>query len=122
MGCVIVDTSSILFGVSNNVDVFEKVSDAFPGSEIVISIGVLRELKGLSSGNGRNSRNAKVSLNLIAKKKLKVKRDNGIVDDWIRHESASGGCIVCTNDTKLRRALRQNGVNVLTLGRAGQLR
>ena len=122
MECVIVDTSSIIFGISNSIDVFEKISEMLPGCVMLISNGVQRELKGIGLGKGRNSKYARISLELIGKKKLTVRRDDGNVDAWILKETASGKCAVCTNDTKLRRSLRQNGAKVLTLGMDGRLR
>ena len=120
MGQIIVDTSSILFGFSNKVDVFSKADEQL-GLTPVISKGVVKELTLLSTGKGANSKNAKLALSIIKHHGIKAEDDESYVDRWILNSSTAFKN-VCTNDTKLRRELKARGITVYTLSRDGTLR
>ena len=120
MESIIVDTSSILFALSNKVDVFEKISEQLQLKPMV-SKGVVRELSAMSSAKAATRKYAKVAIGLIALHSVKIDPDNTYVDSWILRAAKSAGA-VCTNDTKLRGALRAKGINVYAISVSGQLR
>ncbi len=120
MDSIIVDTSSILFALSSKVDIFNAIKEEL-NFEPVISKGVVNELKKISSGSKANGKYAKVALQLIEKYHIKTDPDSKYVDDWIlsiakEHEN------FCTNDTKLRNALKGKGARVYVISRSGELR
>ncbi len=120
LGGIILDTSSILFALSNKVDIFIAAREEL-SLDPVISLGVVRELRRISKSAKVSSKAANVALELIKKREEAVVPDNQYVDDWIL--SAAGKYEgVCTNDTKLRRALRANGVKVYAVSRSGEFR
>ncbi len=121
MRCIIVDTSSILFGFSNHIDVFEKIGEMFPSCEIIISRGIVGELEGLGKAR-RQGAYAKVALAAIESHKLEISKSSVYVDEWIASESARRRCLVCTNDVGLKARLRKAGVSVVSLSRSGRLR
>lgn len=120
MESIIVDTSSILFALSNKMDIFEKISEQLQLKPIV-SKGVVRELTAMSRGKAATRKYAKVAIGLIEWHSVKIDPDNTYVDDWILRVAKKTGC-VCTNDTKLRGALREKGINVYAISISGQLR
>lgn len=122
MDYVIIDTSSILFGFSNKIDVFESVLDAFHGKKIMISSGVLRELRSLSTNRGKKGANARAALAAIKVKNVKVEDILGNVDRWILSSAPSFAAAVITNDTQLAKSLKAKGVKVLKISRDGSLR
>lgn len=119
MDGIIVDTSSILFAMSNNVDLFARIEEQL-GKGAVVSKGVIRELKGIASSNKKSAGAAKAALDIIDRGGVRVADNSDYVDDWIMASKKSD--IVCTNDTKLRDALRAKKVKVYTVSRSGELR
>ncbi len=117
---IIVDTSSILLALQNNVDIFREVQ-ARLGLDPVISTGVVRELKSKAGSSGRARAPARTALELIKRYKVKTEADNGYVDKWILDNALRFSC-VCTNDSKLRAALRAKGADALTISRSGEFR
>ena len=117
---IIVDTSSILFALSNKVDIFNAIKEDL-GLDPVISRGVVKELQKFSESSKGSSRYAKVALQLIDKYGIKTDPDSDYVDNWILSK-AKDMDNVCTNDTKLRNALRGKGVKVYVISRSGEFR
>lgn len=120
MDHIIVDTSSILFGLSNRIDVFKKVGEQF-GLSPVISKGVFNELTALSKSRKSTSKYAKVALSLIDRYQIKMDENDIYVDKWILSAAKAYGK-VCTNDTKLKTALRARGITVYSISRDGILK
>ena len=122
MKSVIIDTSSILFGISKKVDVFRKIDYLFPGARIILPSGVVRELRGLKLSKGKNSRHAAYALTIIEGKGIRATESWGKVDDWITNNAQPNRQVVCTNDIGLKRRLRAKGVRVVSLSVGGSLR
>ena len=120
MGYIIVDTSSILFGLENKVDIF-KEADSKLGLSPIISKGVVMELTKISSSKRQDRKYAIMALKLIAEQKVKIESDTAYVDEWIIRAATKYGN-VCTNDTKLRKALKSKGVSIYSVSMGGSLR
>ncbi len=119
---IIVDTSSIIFGLSKKHDVFGKLAERFPGYGISISQGIMNEIKGIAGGSGRYSKSAKVALELIKKNKsIEIDGSRKYPDDWMV-DKASEDMIICTNDTALKKRLREKGAAVISISINGILR
>ena len=120
---VIIDTSSILFGMSNRKDVFDIARAHLPGYQMLISKGVIRELRGISQNMGRRGAGAKAALEAIKYKKVHVDNNTTDVDDWILSKAIGyPGSVVITNDTGLSKRLRSNSVEMRKLTKDGSLR
>ncbi len=119
---LILDTSSIVFAVSNKKDILASANDAFIGYSILISRGVLRELKDLANGKSKYAGSANAALKMLEKASLELSPEIGHVDDWIVKESAKRRCAVCTNDAGLKKRLRETGAEVVSVTRAGTFR
>ncbi|MGA3020939.1 MAG: PIN domain-containing protein [Candidatus Micrarchaeales archaeon] len=119
---IIVDTSSILFGVAKRIDVFEKIKEEFPRYKIVMPSGVMDELKGIGKGRRKESINARYALKMLKDKDVEIVQSGYEVDGWIVKNAAAMGCEVCTNDAELRKRLRAEGVRIVSLGLGGSLR
>ncbi len=119
----IIDTSSILFGISIRKDIFESVRAKFPKSVPLVSRGVLRELGMISKNKGARGASAGAALALVKAKRVKVEPNAAYVDSWISSAAARYiNSIVVTNDTALFRKLRGAGTNVFRLSKSGILR
>jgi rRNA-processing protein FCF1 len=123
MNYIILDTSAIIFGLSNGVDVFNALHDQMPERRIMISTGILKELNRISEGMGRFSKFAKVAINLLERyPDIKVVKDGTYVDKWIAQTAAAPGYVVCSNDSKLKRELKTKGISVFSMTRSGIIR
>ncbi|MCL4403617.1 MAG: hypothetical protein M1500_03235 [Candidatus Marsarchaeota archaeon] len=123
MHYIILDTSSILFAAANKKDAFKAIEAKFPNCKIMISTGVLRELRGISSNAGRRGAAAKLSLEMLGYKKVNVDNVSGNVDSWISRKASSPGVrAIVTNDDQLARKLRGGGAAVFKISREGFLR
>ncbi len=121
MRCIIVDTSSILFGFYHHIDIFDKILDEMLGYKIIISKGVIRELEKLANSR-KQKPYAEVALSSVQRHKIEILENDSNVDSWIMEESAKNGCVVCTNDMDLKRRLKSKGVSVVSLSLSGRLK
>lgn len=123
MRTVILDTSSIVFSISNKRDIFAALEARYPGCQVALSEGVIKELKKLSSGRSKYAKYAAVAISLLNRyASIKVAKNSTYVDKWIIREASKLGAVVCSNDAKLKRALRARGITVISVSRDGSLR
>ncbi|MGC8547864.1 MAG: hypothetical protein ACP5MC_02605 [Candidatus Micrarchaeia archaeon] len=117
---ILVDTSAILFALRNTKNVFDALLEKFPHAEIVVSLGVVSELKKFAKGSTGISAYARFALKDIASRKLSVVNDSRLPDLWLLDSAA--GSVVCTNDTALKMKLKEKGIKVLSISKSGILR
>ena len=122
MRCIVADTSSILFALSNNFNLFKVLSEEVPGAEIAVSRGIIRELKGIGGSSKKHSAQAKVALAFIESGNVTIDKSDAYPDKWILEAAKAGNCLVCTNDGKLKKALRLNGIRAFSIGKDGKVR
>lgn len=119
---LILDTSSIVFAAGNGTDVFAAIEEQMPGSAILLSKGVVRELNRISASKSRSGKAAALALQMLRQHKIHVLDDNSYVDSWIVREGSARKCAVCTNDKELKKKLRGAGVRVVSVSAKGILR
>lgn len=121
MALAIVDTSSIIFALSNRKNVFEALKSR--GYTPCISRGITRELRGMSLGRGRNASLARIALLEVKAKGINIYPANYYPDKWILSAaSRHSGSMVVTNDTALARKLVGLGIGVLKVSKEGILK
>jgi len=117
---ILVDTSSILFAFRLRKNIFEMLEDLFPGATIVVSKGVINELKRFASSKKQSSGAARIALmELSAAKNISIDENELLPDKWLE-KSARHGVVVCTNDIALKRKLKHTGARVLSLSLSGK--
>lgn len=121
MKIIIFDTSSILFCLSNGIDMAKAVNEAFPGYKIAVSKGIIRELEGLGKSRRRAGRYAKAAVDVLGHIGVQVLDNSDNADKWLL-SIADDKKVICTNDSKLKRALRGKGAIVVSVARSGMLR
>ena len=122
MRYLILDTSSMLFGFSNNRNVFDIATSEFPGCRPLVSAGIIRELEGISQNRGKKGACARIALMEIRAKKIEIDNING-ADGWILEKARRNrGSVVVTNDTPLAKRLLRFGTNVMKISRNGMLK
>ncbi|MBL7169629.1 MAG: nucleotide-binding protein [Candidatus Aenigmarchaeota archaeon] len=116
MKTIILDTNFLTIPYQFGVDIFEEIGKVITGNyELITLEGVVKELGQMSQEKGKDSVAAKIGLELIKKKGVKVvKTQEKNVDDAIL-ELASEQTLVATNDKKLIKSLKHKNVKVLYL-------
>ncbi|MCL4381550.1 DUF188 domain-containing protein [Candidatus Marsarchaeota archaeon] len=121
MGKVFLDTSAILFSFRNKKDIFNIVSNVFPTSNAIISVGVIRELTKNGTNKGKKGSVARTSLSILKSKNIKVDNIDMNVDNWI-FKKASRFDVVVTNDTELISKLNKKRVTCFKVSKSGALK
>jgi len=115
---IYLDTNFLLIPVQFKVDIFEEISRITQNSaEIIILEPVIQELVQISeSGNTKDKIAAKVALQLIKQKHLKVVPSSfkKHTDDIIV-ETAQKDDFVATQDKELKKRLKAKKVRIITL-------
>ena len=116
MECII-DTSSFIFAIKNRCDILSNLKFEYPKVEVAISEGIMEELEGISSERGKYGIFAKTIIEMLKNKNIKVYNNKDYVDDWILDHSIQNkesgiNQLVITNDTRLYKKLKGNGINV----------
>ncbi len=104
------------------IDVFEEVRWLVGTYRPVILDGIIRELRRLGEGKGNNASAARYALKLA--EDCIIDHDvteQESVDDTIIRYARDTGCIVVTNDRRLREQLLMNHVDVISLSHKKRL-
>ena len=114
---LLLDANFLVSSIEYRIDLMNELRK-FGKPELFTLRPVVDELKELSGGRGRASKNAKLALMWLKREKIKAKScgeghtDKIIIDTAAK---AGDGCVVCTVDRKLRDSLIRNGVSVVTI-------
>jgi rRNA-processing protein FCF1 len=122
MQYIIVDTSSIVFALSNMKDPFQAVRETSPYYSPVISDGIIRELGAIKARGEKNSKYAAAALLLVPLSNVEVVKDASPVDRWIERYAKKAGYAVCTNDVALKKSLKKARIRAFSITRSGTLR
>jgi len=110
---VILDTNGLMVPAEFGVDIFSEL-EALDFDEWIVPSGVVRELEGIgSSGAGAGRDAARVALSLLDRCRIVVSEGN--VDDSILKLAIEMKAAVFTNDSELRKRLRDHGARVIYL-------
>jgi len=116
MKTIILDTNFLTIPYRFGVDIFEGI-DALISEEyeIITLEGVVRELKNLSKGRSKDSAAARIGLELLKKKQIKVvETQEKNVDEAIL-ELVTDQTFVATNDKELIKRLKDKNIKVVYL-------
>jgi len=113
---VLFDANGLMVPVQFGVDVFSGVEGLIGSFEPVTLAEIVRELEGLSRGRGRDAAAAKVGLSLARRCVVEKSPVTGVpVDDMIVEFAGATGCMVMTNDRRLRERLLDKNIDVISL-------
>lgn len=112
---IILDTNMLLVPVQFNVDIFDEIDRLIEGKYQIVTLDlVVNELKKMAKSNSKDAKAAKVGLELIKNKKVKIVKskirntDNAIIQ-------LANNNIVATNDKLLRQKLRNKNIKTIYL-------
>jgi rRNA-processing protein FCF1 len=111
----LLDTNFLLIPGKFRVDVFSELQ-GFGKPELFTLDLVVAELERLASSRGRDSKHARLALELIRKKGIHVLEARGTdTDQELERLASEQDLAVCTQDRALQRRLRNEGILVIFL-------
>ena len=113
---VLLDTNAFLLPVQFGIDPVRELEGIFGACELLTLEEVLRELRGIGAGRGKDAAAARVGLGLAGRcTVLPAPGASGDVDGDVIRVAEEKGCIVVTNDLAVKRALLGKGLGVVTM-------
>lgn len=115
---VIIDTNFFLIPYQFRIDIFTELEYLIDMHHyFVITSKTLRELGKIVENAGKKGAGARLALKIIDanRNRIEVIESNKPVDTWIEDYSEKTGAIVCTNDIRLKKKLKDNGIKVISL-------
>lgn len=105
------------------IDLFDEIRSLIGGFEPVVLSSVIGELEGLSHGKGRDGAAARCGLALGHECTIADSREleSESVDAQVIEYAAQTGCIVVTNDRRIRDALLTRGIGVISMRKQKKL-
>jgi uncharacterized protein len=119
---VLLDTNALMMPVQFGIDLYGELQILFGEIEPIILKEVVDELSGIAKGRGRDAAAARVGL-AMAERWTIVPSGSAAerVDDRLIQYARQEGCVVVTNDRNLKRALLEQGVDVVSMRNRKQL-
>jgi hypothetical protein len=113
---VILDTNFLLLPFQYKIDIFTEIDYLLEMEhEFVISSAEIRELERLSEDKGKKGIAARLALKMVDANRIEIVESKKPVDDWIVEYAEKTGAIVCTNDRKLRKRLKEVDIKIIAL-------
>lgn len=111
----LLDANFLLLPGQFKADIFEQLEEFGSGQLYTLNL-VIEELERLSKGRSRSAGNARIALQLVKSKGVKILHAKGRgADAAIKRLAGKGYYIVCTQDRALIKALKKKRVPVITL-------
>ncbi len=115
---VLIDTNFFLVPFQFKIDIFTELEHLIDVNHyFVITSKTLDELEKLAENAGKKGAGARLAIKIINANmgRIEVIDSNRPVDSWIADYAETTGAIVCTNDIKLKKKLKDNGIKVISL-------
>ena len=115
---VVIDTNFFLVPFQFKIDIFTELERLIEVNHyFVITSKTLNELEKLAENTGRQGAGARFAIKIINAniKRIETIDSNKPVDSWIEEYAEKTGAMVCTNDIKLKKKLKDNGIKVISL-------
>lgn len=111
---VIIDSNFFLIPFQLKINILAELERLINEPyEIVVPKAVVKELEKISKRRNRDARGAKLALEIIKKNNIRIIDCEGYADDCILKLSKNN--IVCTNDIKLKKKIKENGGRVISV-------
>jgi rRNA-processing protein FCF1 len=113
---IILDTNFLTLPHQFNVDIFEEINRIMEEEyELITLSSVIEELKKISESRGNDAVAAKIALELVEKKNVKVINTNNKNVDNAIVAIADKNTIIATNDKALKKKIKNKNVKVIYL-------
>ena len=120
---VLLDANALMMPAQFQIDLFDELHALVGGFDPLVLPGVLRELEGLSREKGRDGAAARCGLALGEKcTNAGIGNLKSVsVDAQVIEYAAQNGCMVVTNDRRMRDALFTRGISVISMRKQKKL-
>lgn len=113
---IIMDTNFLTIPYQFNIDIFEEIDRIMEENyELMTLDGVVKELRTLMKAKGKDAVAAKLGLELIKKKNVKIINTEEKNVDIAIIAISNKDTIVATNDRNLRKKLKNKNIKTLYL-------
>ncbi len=115
---VLLDTNFLLLPFQFKINILDDLEYLVEQSHrFVVSSCTISELQDIGAHVGKHGMAARLALKLVEanRHRIDVVQSTQTVDDWIVDYAAKHNAIACTNDSKLRRRLKKQGVAVVSM-------
>ena len=115
---VVLDTNFLLIPFQFKIDILRELDYLIDVSHrFVISSKTIKELMEIAKSVGKDGMAARLALKLVEANRAKIDiiESDEYVDHWIADYARANRAIVCTNDSGLRRKLRELDVKVVSM-------
>ncbi|MEM4312364.1 MAG: PIN domain-containing protein [Nitrososphaerales archaeon] len=111
---VLLDTS-FLINLTYPSTGLDQIYQSLGKVEFLVSKGVIKELKRLASSKTEKAKRAKLALNFVKVFKVLSLEEDLKADEEILKLAEREKLMVCTNDIKLMRELKERGIEIISL-------
>jgi hypothetical protein len=114
---VLLDANALMMPAQFQIDLFDELRMLIGAFDPVVLPGVLQELNGLTRAKGRDGAAARCAITLAEKCTIAQNADlkAGSVDAQVVEYAVQNKCLVVTNDRRVRDALFEQGIGVISL-------
>ncbi|MDI6866905.1 MAG: nucleotide-binding protein [Methanoculleus sp.] len=113
---VLLDTNALTMPAQFGIDLYDGLMALLGDFESITLEEVVGELSGLARGHGRDAAAARVGLELARRSRIVPSGSSAeSVDDRLIEYARREGCIVVTNDRRLRNDLLREGIGVVSM-------
>ena len=113
---IILDTNFLTIPVQFNLDIFEEIDRIMEEEyELFTTDGIIQELKKLTESKGKDAVAARIGLELIKRKHIKIIETKRNDTDKAMVELADKNTIIATNDKLLRKKLKNKNLKSIYL-------
>ena len=119
---VLLDANALMMPAQFKIDLFSEISELLGSFEPVVLPGVVQELAGLSRAKGNDGAAARLGLALAGQCTVAESTGSSIpVDDQVIAWATENDGLVVTNDRRVRDALLEQGIGVISMRKQKKL-
>ena len=120
---VLLDANALMMPVQFQIDLFDELRELLGAFDPVVLPAIIDELTGLTRAKGRDGAAARFGLALGEKCTLAddAGERTGTVDDQVIDYATKTRCMVVTNDRRVRDALFEQGISVISMRKQKKL-
>lgn len=113
---IILDTNFLMISYQFKVDIFEEINRIMEENyELIVFDKMIEELERISGSKGRDAVAARIALELIKKKEVKIISINEKTVDNAIIDATDKNTIVATNDKILKEKLKNKNIKTIYL-------
>jgi len=120
---VLLDANALMMPAQFSIDLFDELRQLVGAFEPLVLETVTHELTGISSGRGRDAAAARYGLSVVQGCRMihAPEPAHCTVDEQVIRYARETGCLVVTNDRRLRERLLSQGIGVISMRKQKRL-